>query len=78
MRVTFPPLGAWCWMRKEREGTVLRAVGEMGWMNWWHGSVKCPADKAWTVTKGRVGGSVGGADDMAEDEGGLLEGCSDL
>jgi hypothetical protein len=36
-------------------------------MNWWQGSVKCPADKACTVTKGEVGdGSVGG-DDMAGD-----------
>jgi hypothetical protein len=35
--------------------------------------VKCPADRACTVTKGEVGdGSVGGADDMAGDEGGLV------
>jgi hypothetical protein len=48
-------------------------VGGLGCMNWWHGSVKCPADRACTVTKGEVGdGSVGGADDMAGDEGGLV------
>lgn len=68
MRVTLP-LDAWCWTRKEKEGTVLRALGDMGVMNWWQGSVNCPADRAWTVTKGEAGVLVGGDDMIGGDVG---------
>lgn len=39
-----------CWIRKAREGTVTRAEGEEGAMNWWEGRVKWPQERAWTET----------------------------
>ena len=42
--------GALCRTRKDKDGTVFLAVSETGEMNWYSGSVKCPADKAYTST----------------------------
>jgi hypothetical protein len=43
-------LGSWCWTRNAREGTVLRAERDTGWMNCHSGRVKWPAERAWSVT----------------------------
>lgn len=45
-----PVLVLGCWIRKAREGTVTRASGEEGCMNWWEGRVKWPQERAWTDT----------------------------
>lgn len=42
--------GDGCWMRKDREGTVVRIVGEVSVMNRYSGRVKWPPSRADIVT----------------------------
>lgn len=44
-------VGVWCWIRKEREGTVRFRGGESGGvMKNFVGRVRWPAERAWRVT----------------------------
>ncbi len=42
--------GDGCWMRNEREGTVVRTVGDVSVMNKYSGRVRWPASRAEMVT----------------------------